>query len=90
MQNCRVREGFKIKVIKPSKTSEVARTIINVRKFIRKALNTPNRYQVYNLSNHKFGEKELKANIAIEKLFYDKKQVINVKTNVETVFLKPI
>lgn len=90
MQYCKVKEGFKLIVFKPSKISQVVRTIVKVRTFFKKAINKPNRYVIYNLSDKKAGKKELTTNIVIEKLYFEGKQVIKVKTNIDNVFLKPI
>lgn len=84
--------GIEIRTIKLTKINKVSRNIINVKTFIRKALNTPQRVQPIRISNHLAtnNKKDLEKSIVTEINYYKDKQVIKVRTDIDSRFLKAI
>lgn len=93
--NCKIKDislNLELKTIELNKINKLSRTIVNIKKCIRKVINAPDRVKIIKLSNHSGGEakKDLTKDILTEINFYKGKQVIKVRTDINRRMLQQI
>ena len=95
IQNCKVKDSslsFELKTVELTKINKVGRTIVNIKPRLRKLINVPDRVRIVKLSNHLSGgvKKDLTKGILTEINSYKGKQVIKVRTDINSRMLKPL
>lgn len=94
-QNCKIKDNslnLELKTIEPTRINKIGRTIVNIKQRLRKLINAPDRVRIVKLSNHlsSGGKKDLKHPILTEINSYKGKQVIKVRTDIQTRFKHPL
>jgi|GEM_PF-5186743 len=93
--NCKIKDSslsFELKTIKLTKINKLGRTIVNIKQCLKRAFNVPDRTRIIRLSNHLAtgGKKDLNKAILTEIHHYKGKQIIKVKTDIQTRFKHPL
>jgi len=94
-QNCKIKDSslsFELKIVELTKINKLGRTIVNIKQCLRKLVNAPDRTRIIKLSNHLSGgaKKDLTKPILCEIHHYKGKQIIKVKTDIQTRFKHPL
>lgn len=94
-QGCKVKDNtltVKLFSIPPRNNTKIIRVFIKTRNKVKEILSISQRTKIVKLSGYHsdFGERKLNKNIVTEIKTYKKKQVITVKTDIDSRFLKTI
>ncbi len=93
--NCKIKDSslnLELKTVEPSKINKLGRTIVNIRQSLRKTFNITDKPRVIRISGHLSGgaKKDLNHNIITEVKRLKDKQVITVRTDINSRFKRPI
>lgn len=97
MQNCKIKDNslnITVREIEPNRINKLGRTLVNLKQRFNKAFNVPQRTRIVRVSNHtvKVGQKEkkLEKNIIVEHRYFEGKQILKVKTDINLKCLMPL
>jgi hypothetical protein len=93
--NCKIKDNslnITVHTKELTKINKLSRTIVNIKQRLRKLINAPDRVRIIKLSNHiaGAGKKDLNKAILTEINSYKGKQVIKVRTDINSRMLKPL
>jgi len=94
-QNCKIKDNslnITVHTAELTKINKIGRTIVNIKQRLRKVVNAPDRTRIITLSGHLSGgaKKDLNKAILTEIHHYKGKQVIKVKTDINSRMLKQL
>lgn len=97
IHNCKIKDNslnITVREIEPNRINKLGRTLVNLKQRFNKAFNVPQRTRIVRVSNHtaKVGQKEkkLEKNIIVEHKYFEGKQVLKVKTDINLKCLMPL
>lgn len=95
--NCKIKDNslnITVREIEPNRINKLGRALVNLKQRFNKAFNVPQRTRIVRVSNHtaKVGQKEkkLEKNIIVEHRYFEGKQVLKVKTDINLKCLMPL
>ncbi len=95
-QNCKIKDNslnITVHTKELTKINKLGRTIVNIKQCLRKLVNAPDRTRIIRLSNHLSyspHKKNLEKGIITEINSYKGKQIIKVRTDIQTRFKHPL
>jgi hypothetical protein len=99
--NCKIKDNslnITVREIEPTRINKIGRNMVTVKQWIKTTFKLPNRTRVVRLSNHvvEVGQKENKTvkkldkSIIIEYRYYEGKQILKTKTDINLKCLLPL
>lgn len=99
--NCKIKDNslnITVREIEPTRINKIGRTLVNIKQRFNKAFNVPQRTRIVRLSSHivEVGQKENKTikkldkNIIVEHKYFEGKQILKVKTDINLKCLMPL